>query len=90
MLVDLNGVSLSSQPEAPSMERGAALFAELMLADPETVGATFMRLPYAKRAEMLADLEELMLFLRQVFGGLHGYHLAHPAEDPLGDNDQPR
>jgi hypothetical protein len=79
MLVDVHGQDIVPVESAPSMERGANLLAEMLLSGPEYIGSAFVAKDYAHRHQILGDLHELQMFLRETWSALHNYHMANPA-----------
>jgi hypothetical protein len=87
-LVDLSGKALDSE-SAPSMERGASWLAEALEVGYETAGLGFVGMTHARREQLLGDIQQLMMFLRETWSAMHSYHMAHPAESPTEETDTP-
>jgi hypothetical protein len=81
VIVDLQGQAIPSSDDAPSMERGANLLAEMLINGPEFIGLSFAQQNQAQRRQILGDLHELQMFLRETWSALNNYHLAHVEAD---------
>ena len=80
MLVDLQGQAITPSDSAPSMERGAQILVQLLTDGPESLGLLFVSKTPAERRQILEDLHELQMFLREIWVGLNNYHLANTGE----------
>ena len=80
MLVDVTGQAITPADDAPSMERGAEILAQLLSDGPESLGLLFVSKTPAQRRQILGDLHELQMFLREIWVGLNNYHLANPGD----------
>lgn len=86
MLVDLSGQAITPTDDAPSMERGAQLLAELLVDGPEVIGIAFTSKSPAQRRQILEDLHALQMFLREIWVAMNNYQLANP--EPLPDEEE--
>lgn len=80
MLVDVTGAEIAPSDDAPSMERGAAMVAEMLTAGPDAIGEAFKAMTPERRTAVLADLFEFMQFQRAVWNALDVWNQRDIAE----------